>query len=70
MQILEYSNRETSRVISRFKFDLLNHDIPTKEKYTFIECLDIIKKVNNSSFNKDAVFNLDLKDLEDIYLND
>ncbi|HFL3726347.1 MULTISPECIES: MarR family transcriptional regulator [Peptostreptococcaceae] len=69
MQVLGYLNRETSRVISRFKSTLVNHNIPVKEKYTFIECLDIIKKVNEYEFLKDAVFNLELKDLEDIYVN-
>ena len=69
MQILGYSNRETSRVVSRFRLELINHNIPAKEKYTFIECLDIISKINQSNFYKDAIFNMDLKDLEDIYCN-
>lgn len=69
MQVLGYSNRETSRVVSIFKSDLISQNIAIKEKYTFIECLDIIKKINKSSFYKDAIFNMELKDLEDIYLN-
>lgn len=68
MRVLGYTNRETSRVASKFKSDLTEHNVAIKKEYTFIECLHLIKKLNKPSFYKDSVFNMELEDLEDIYL--